>query len=414
MALASVMDSLGSRDSLILEQIRGCAMCVDGGEICAITRVEHRPLAKLLLKEISVSPFPIHLLPNAYLAIVPTTPTKLIDLSVEPPGDPIDAWIILATSAQHSTVLVDALSRQGALRSDLNEAFSMPHGRQVIGQGACSTVLRMNKPDGTDVAVKDLFARVDSAAIEQEVAMLIECQNHDHIVVFLGIFWRFEETVRLSLAFEMMKHGDLLREVIVSGRIPEKRSQRLWAGVIAGLLHIHSFDIVHRDVKTENILLRSLTCAVIADFGLATKISDKNQMERRCGTPGYVAPEVYLRRQYGAKVDLFGSGVALFFALSQEMPFTGQDQGALAMMKCTLKCELDLRRPPFDTMTRHLRDFLRQLMAKHESKRLSSHEALAHSWFVRGRREPPYPTRLASISDDVMMSAELGDEFHQS
>lgn len=64
---------------------------------------------------------------------------------------------------------------------------------------------------------------------------------------------------------------------------------------------------MHRDVKTENVLLKG-EVPLVADFGLACKSSDAVQMARRCGSAGFVAPEVCLGERYDYKVDTFGAG----------------------------------------------------------------------------------------------------------
>ena len=67
--------------------------------------------------------------------------------------------------------------------------------------------------------------------------------------------------------------------------------------LLKALQHIHSNGIMHRDLKPENILMRTKSSAydlVLADFGLATFVNDKEMLFKRCGTPGYVAPEILL------------------------------------------------------------------------------------------------------------------------
>lgn len=65
--------------------------------------------------------------------------------------------------------------------------------------------------------------------------------------------------------------------------------------ILIGLEYIHSKGMIHRDLKPSNILLKSTKCKhdiVIADFGLATKLNDIENLYGKCGTPGYVAPEI--------------------------------------------------------------------------------------------------------------------------
>ncbi len=65
--------------------------------------------------------------------------------------------------------------------------------------------------------------------------------------------------------------------------------------ILLGLKYMHSLDISHRDLKPENILIRDLndlTNIVICDFGMSTQIKEKYFLNKRCGTPGYIAPEI--------------------------------------------------------------------------------------------------------------------------
>lgn len=85
--------------------------------------------------------------------------------------------------------------------------------------------------------------------------------------------------------------------------------------------------IMHRDLKPENLILSAAgedTNVKIADFGLATYIESDNQLYKRCGTPGYVAPEVLADQVYDGKVDIFSAGVILFVLLTGTSPFYGE------------------------------------------------------------------------------------------
>mmetsp|Transcript_5567 Transcript_5567/g.6505 ORF Transcript_5567/g.6505 Transcript_5567/m.6505 type:complete len:164 (+) Transcript_5567:125-616(+) len=122
---------------------------------------------------------------------------------------------------------------------------------------------------------------------------------------------------------------------------------------------------------------------LIADFGLACKTSDQAQMSRRCGSAGFVAPEVCLGTPYDCKVDTFGAGVILFFMFSKELPFSSPDRDSAATMRKTVKCSLHLQRPPFSELSSRARNMLRQLICKNQEERLSAEAALEHSWMVR-------------------------------
>lgn len=86
--------------------------------------------------------------------------------------------------------------------------------------------------------------------------------------------------------------------------------------IISAVEYIHSKNILHRDIKPENLILRrkgDVREVVIADFGLADYYDPKGDyMFKRCGTPGYVAPELLQDKIYDYKIDIFSLGVLMF------------------------------------------------------------------------------------------------------
>lgn len=89
--------------------------------------------------------------------------------------------------------------------------------------------------------------------------------------------------------------------------------------ILEALQYIHRNNIVHRDLKPENLILASKDNDLdlrIADFGLASFIKEGEQLDYRCGTPGYVGPELLQDKGYDRKVDMFSVGVILYVLLS--------------------------------------------------------------------------------------------------
>lgn len=95
--------------------------------------------------------------------------------------------------------------------------------------------------------------------------------------------------------------------------------------------------VVHRDVKAEAISLTEGK-AVLGGLGIAAFVKDEEAMQRRVGSPGYAAPEVVTDQPYDEKVDVFGAGVVLYFALSNTLPFTGKT--TQEVLELTAKCEV--------------------------------------------------------------------------
>lgn len=312
------------------------------------------------------------------------------------------AWFVVAAEADQRGEMLDALSLAGGVRSDLEEAYDRTEAADpshVVGQGAYATVLRMKDRTGTAVAVKAMHPEMDVEAIEREVSALLEVHQHEHIVGFRGIFYDQNSiTLRLSVVFDLAPGGDLLHRVLKADGVSEDTAKPWLSGMLAALIHIHNRDIVHRDVKAENVLLLRDDFPVLADFGLAARLNDSAQMGRRCGSPGYVAPEVCLGQPYDTKVDVFGAGVVLYFMLSKEMPFSSPDHDIAATMRKTVKCTLHLRRAPWDKLTSALRKMLRSLICKEQDERLTSVAALQHEWLQPPARSPPGSAEEASAA----------------
>eukprot|EP00747_Dinoflagellata_sp_TGD_P061799 gnl/TRDRNA2_/TRDRNA2_152678_c0_seq3.p1 gnl/TRDRNA2_/TRDRNA2_152678_c0~~gnl/TRDRNA2_/TRDRNA2_152678_c0_seq3.p1 ORF type:complete len:433 (+),score=59.73 gnl/TRDRNA2_/TRDRNA2_152678_c0_seq3:35-1333(+) len=363
------------------EELRGLSVQLEG----QLLRVgdEHNSVhIPLMMCEISSAGFPTAMFP--YMSVIVLVPPLngmgllgTIIAGQESAGQ--TGWYMFTDGSRHIMEVMEHFSIAGCVRDDLKAYAQCTEG--VIGEGAYAQVLGMQCWDSSAVAVKRMNHPMDVAALQREVSLLIHVQPHKHIICFRGIF--FDGTVEpptLDFVFDMAPNKDIFNKVVREGCLSEDTTRPIFCGILLGLEHLHSFNIIHRDIKAENILLLQDYTPVITDFGLATELTDEEQMARRCGSLGYVAPEVCLGTAYGAKVDIFGAGVVLYFMVSKELPFISNKDRAATMRK-TVKCVLHLHRPPFGEKTSRFRSLVRQLLAKAEEERPSAHEALEHSWF---------------------------------
>jgi serine/threonine protein kinase len=99
-------------------------------------------------------------------------------------------------------------------------------------------------------------------------------------------------------------------------------------GLLEGLAYLHKFGIMHRDIKLENVMLRSPSCwePVLIDFGLAAFSDDEPYFHYRCGTPGYIAPEIMQmkgQQHIGVGCDIFSAGSVMHILLTNSYLFGG-------------------------------------------------------------------------------------------
>jgi len=153
--------------------------------------------------------------------------------------------------------------------------------------------------------------------------------------------------------------------------------RRLVFQAMTALTHIHSLEIIHRDVKAQNFLADRLDLRddqgkiVLGDFGLARKLTVGHHLSAQVGTRKYWAPDVYLKR-YWHNVDVFGIGVLIFLAGSGTYPYFSEEEA----------CHRDIFAegilPPI--LTSEARDFMRLCLVKDPYARPSSEELLTHPW----------------------------------
>lgn len=146
----------------------------------------------------------------------------------------------------------------------------------------------------------------------------------------LKIYEVYETIHSIYLVIDLLEGGELLKKVKESPKLSQKDISKLMYNLLKALEHIHSKKIMHRDLKPENLLLKdktNLDDIVIADFGLATRqdIPLSEIFFKRCGTPGFVAPEILNYKDgqegfYDEKCDIFSAG-SIFFVLLEKNRF---------------------------------------------------------------------------------------------
>lgn len=135
----------------------------------------------------------------------------------------------------------------------------------------------------------------------------------------------FESRESVYVVTEYLKGGELFKKV-ENKSVSEPDAAQMIQKIAMALEYLHSKNILHRDIKLENIMLaeeNSYQEAKLIDFGFATKMDNLGHI-KKCGTPGYVAPELLLEKDYGSAIDYFSLGVCLFTLLCGKPPFRGQ------------------------------------------------------------------------------------------
>eukprot|EP00826_Nyctotherus_ovalis_P016655 TRINITY_DN14831_c0_g4_i1.p1 TRINITY_DN14831_c0_g4~~TRINITY_DN14831_c0_g4_i1.p1 ORF type:complete len:529 (-),score=148.59 TRINITY_DN14831_c0_g4_i1:111-1697(-) len=193
-----------------------------------------------------------------------------------------------------------------------------------IGKGAFGSVtLGLHKLTGRYVAIKaiekeNLKDEFSKRKVLREIYILKK-MRHTNIIRLLEVF---ESAKQVQIVMEYAGGGDLLHYVKRKRHLSEEEARPIFRQIVFGLAHINSRNVLHRDIKLDNILLDSDGCVKICDFGVS-KIIDKNKLiNDQCGTPAYIAPEIISNLGYkGFYADLWSLGVLLYAMLCGTVPF---------------------------------------------------------------------------------------------
>jgi len=278
------------------------------------------------------------------------------------------------------------LARRGCLRWDLQDCFKISKTCQGAGgQGAVfigMNLFPMEPPrllpessdiisfscthDYTDIAAK-VWNKDCEASIRNEVSFLQQSGGHPNISELLGLFCAESPGGRLrwALIMELCPGGDVHQHAHGNGINPHNAIEVLF-GVLSALIHLHTLRIVHRDVKSENVII-NCDHAVLVDFGIAAFLDDPVAMKACVGSPGYAAPEVIEGRPYNEFVDIFSCGVLLYFMLYGKLPFEGANSKEIMHQTVHGAVEYPDREVPQQLMS-----LMGRMLAKKSRKRPSA------------------------------------------
>jgi serine/threonine protein kinase len=213
-----------------------------------------------------------------------------------------------------------------------------------IGTGGMGTVYRArDRKHDRPVAIKVLRVRLSQdPGVHERLAREFRAASeleHPNIVRALEFVADGEQSY---LVYELVEAGSLAERVDTTGRIPADEALRIVAQVAQALDYAHRRQVIHRDVKPDNILLLPDGRAKLTDFGLAKDGSGRDvDLTRPCsalGTPNYMAPEQFEdAKKVDARSDVYSLAATLYSLLTREVPFDAPTPLAILAQKETVR-----------------------------------------------------------------------------
>lgn len=226
--------------------------------------------------------------------------------------------------------------------------------------------------------------------VRNEIAVLKKISSGNRNIVTLHDY--FETAHNLYLCFDLCTGGELFDRICAKGNYYEADASDLVRTIMKAVKYIHTAGIVHRDLKPENLLFRTPAedaDIMIADFGLSRVMEEEklNMLTEICGTPGYMAPEIFKKTGHGKPVDVWAMGVITYFLLAGYTPFDRDSQQA--EMEAIIAGDYKFEPQEYwANVSDTARDFVRECLTIDPANRPTAEEALKHKWLADD--EPHY------------------------